>query len=64
MVEVGRDYKVSLNGVGATFTLAKSHVNCEGALFPPYPFEHQVETESSAELLRQWGLLYTVYLVI
>jgi hypothetical protein len=57
--EVGRDYKVPLDGVGATFTLVKSHVHREGALFPPYPFQHQVETEGFAKIAKTMG--FTVY---
>ncbi|KAI8062226.1 Anp1-domain-containing protein [Gongronella butleri] len=55
----GMDYKVPLDGVGATFTLVKAHVHREGANFPAYPFQHQVETEGFAKMAKAMG--FTVY---
>ncbi|KAF7721292.1 hypothetical protein EC973_004968 [Apophysomyces ossiformis] len=47
--------KVPLDGVGATFTLVKAHVHREGANFPPYTFQHQVETEGFAKMAKAMG---------
>ncbi|KAI7881194.1 Anp1-domain-containing protein [Mucor mucedo] len=57
--EVGLDYKVPLDGVGATFTLVKAHVHREGAMFPPFTFQHQVETEGFAKIAKAMG--FSVY---
>ncbi|KAJ2962211.1 hypothetical protein NQZ79_g2607 [Umbelopsis isabellina] len=51
--------KVPLDGVGATFTLVKAQVHREGANFPSYPFQHQVETEGFAKMAKAMG--FTVY---
>ncbi|KAI8064359.1 Anp1-domain-containing protein [Gongronella butleri] len=51
----GRLLKVPLDGVGATFTLVKAHVHREGANFPPYAFQHQVETEGFAKMAKAMG---------
>ncbi|KAI9299490.1 Anp1-domain-containing protein [Cunninghamella echinulata] len=56
---LGLDYKVPLDGVGATFTLVKAHVHREGANFPAYPFQHQVETEGFAKMAKAMG--FSVY---
>ncbi|KAI8327046.1 Anp1-domain-containing protein [Choanephora cucurbitarum] len=47
--------KVPLDGVGATFTLVKAQVHREGANFPPYVFQHQVETEGFAKMAKAMG---------
>ncbi|KAI9010891.1 Anp1-domain-containing protein [Phycomyces nitens] len=47
--------KVPLDGVGATFTLVKANVHREGANFPPYAFQHQVETEGFAKMAKAMG---------
>ncbi|KAI9310370.1 Anp1-domain-containing protein [Dichotomocladium elegans] len=52
---LGRLSKVPLDGVGATFTLVKSIVHREGANFPPYVFQHQVETEGFAKMAKAMG---------
>ncbi|KAI8376381.1 Anp1-domain-containing protein [Radiomyces spectabilis] len=52
---LGKMEKVPLDGVGATFTLVKAHVHREGANFPPYPFQHQVETEGFAKMAKAMG---------
>ncbi|KAI9264515.1 Anp1-domain-containing protein [Helicostylum pulchrum] len=57
--EVGLDYKVPLDGVGATFTLVKAHVHREGAIFPPFTYQHQVETEGFAKIAKAMG--FSVY---
>lgn len=40
---------------GATFTLVKAHVHREGANFPAFPFQHQVETEGFAKMAKAMG---------
>lgn len=57
--DVASDYKVPLDGVGATFTLVKAHVHREGALFPAFPYQHQVETEGFAKIAKAMG--FSVY---
>ncbi|KAI9337644.1 hypothetical protein BD770DRAFT_331660 [Pilaira anomala] len=57
--EVSLDYKVPLDGVGATFTLVKAHVHREGAIFPPFTYQHQVETEGFAKVAKSMG--FSVY---
>ncbi|KAI8978398.1 Anp1-domain-containing protein [Pilobolus umbonatus] len=52
---VAPDYKVPLDGVGATFTLVKANVHREGALFPAFPYQHQVETEGFAKIAKSMG---------
>ncbi|KAI7855393.1 Anp1-domain-containing protein [Circinella umbellata] len=52
---LGKLDKVPLDGVGATFTLVKSVVHREGANFPPYVFQHQVETEGFAKMAKAMG---------
>ncbi|ORZ17230.1 hypothetical protein BCR42DRAFT_460710 [Absidia repens] len=47
--------KVPLDGVGATFTLVKADVHREGANFPSFPFQHQVETEGFAKMAKAMG---------
>ncbi|KAG1144624.1 hypothetical protein G6F37_006565 [Rhizopus arrhizus] len=53
--EVSPDYKVPLDGVGATFTFVKAHVHREGALFPAFTYQHQVETEGFAKMAKSMG---------
>ncbi|KAI8093506.1 Anp1-domain-containing protein [Halteromyces radiatus] len=52
---LGRFNKVPLDGVGATFTLVKADVHREGANFPSYAFQHQVETEGFAKMAKAMG---------
>lgn len=40
---------------GATFTLVKAKVHREGANFPPFAFQHQVETEGFAKMAKAMG---------
>ncbi|KAI9308412.1 Anp1-domain-containing protein [Cunninghamella echinulata] len=47
--------KVPLDGVGATFTLVKADVHREGANFPAFTFQHQVETEGFAKMAKAMG---------
>ncbi|OBZ89311.1 Mannan polymerase II complex anp1 subunit [Choanephora cucurbitarum] len=57
--DVPKDHKVPLDGVGATFTLVKAHVHREGANFPAYTYQHQVETEGFAKMAKSMG--FSVY---
>ncbi|CAO3600068.1 unnamed protein product [Absidia cylindrospora] len=52
---LGKLDKVPLDGVGATFTLVKSIVHREGANFPSFAFQHQVETEGFAKMAKAMG---------
>ncbi|RCH82191.1 Golgi mannosyltransferase complex subunit [Rhizopus stolonifer] len=58
---------VPLDAVGGTCTFVKAQVHREGAIFPPFPFQHQVETEGFAKMAKAlgysvWGLPnYLVY---
>ena len=56
-----------LDGVGGTALLVKAEVHRDGAMFPPFPFYHLIETEGFAKMARRlgyesWGLPnYFVY---
>ena len=56
-----------LDGVGGTALLVKAEVHRDGAMFPPFPFYHLIETEGFAKMARRlgfdvWGLPdYIVY---
>ena len=56
-----------LDGVGGTALLVKAEVHRDGAMFPPFPFYHLIETEGFAKMARRlgyesWGLPnYYVY---
>lgn len=60
-------HAVPLDAVGGTCTLVKAKVHRDGAIFPPFPFQHQVETEGLAKMAKSlgyevWGLPnYIVY---
>lgn len=60
-------HAVPLDGVGGTCTLVRARVHRDGAVFPPFPFRHQVETEGLAKIAKSlgyevWGLPnYLVY---
>ncbi|KAI8140534.1 Anp1-domain-containing protein [Fennellomyces sp. T-0311] len=60
-------HAVPLDAVGGTCTLVKAEVHREGAIFPTFPFQHQVETEGFAKMAKAlgyevWGLPnYLVY---
>src|SRR6201996_7296040 len=50
-----------LDGVGGTALLVKAEVHRDGAMFPPFPFYHLIETEGFAKMARRlgfdvWGL--------
>lgn len=65
----GRDQRaiIPLDGVGGTALLVKADVHRDGAMFPPFPFYHLMETEGFAKMARRlgwscWGLPnYFVY---
>lgn len=44
-----------LDGVGGTALLVKAEVHRDGAMFPPFPFYHLVETEGFAKMARRLG---------
>ncbi|CAO3617406.1 unnamed protein product [Cunninghamella blakesleeana] len=52
---LGQLNKIPLDGVGATFTLVKADVHREGANFPAFTFQHQVETEGFAKMAKAMG---------
>lgn len=50
-----------LDGVGGTALLVKADVHRDGAMFPPFPFYHLIETEGFAKMAKRlgwesWGL--------
>lgn len=52
---------VELDGVGGTALLVKAEVHRDGAMFPPFPFYHLIETEGFAKMAKRldhgsWGL--------
>ncbi len=53
--------EVELDGVGGTALLVKAEVHRDGAMFPPFPFYHLIETEGFAKMAsrlgwKSWGL--------
>lgn len=53
--------EVALDGVGGTALLVKADVHRDGAMFPPFPFYHLIETEGFAKMAsrlgwKSWGL--------
>jgi mannan polymerase complexes MNN9 subunit len=42
--------EVDLDGVGGTALLVKGEVHRDGAMFPPFPFYHLIETEGFAKM--------------
>ena len=53
--------EVQLDGVGGTALLVKAEVHRDGAMFPPFPFYHLIETEGFAKMAKRlgwgcWGL--------
>jgi mannan polymerase complexes MNN9 subunit len=57
MVDEGGDPKqeVTLDGVGGTALLVKAEVHRDGAMFPPFPFYHLIETEGFAKMAKRLG---------
>ncbi|KAK5108535.1 hypothetical protein LTR62_008191 [Meristemomyces frigidus] len=47
--------EVDLDGVGGTALLVKAHVHRDGAMFPPFPFYHLIETEGFARMAARLG---------
>lgn len=58
---------IPLDAVGGTCTFVKAQVHRDGAIFPPFVYQHQVETEGFAKMVKSlgyeiWGLPnYLVY---
>lgn len=46
---------VELDGVGGTSLMVKAEVHRDGAMFPPFPFYHLVETEGFAKMAKRLG---------
>jgi len=46
---------VALDGVGGTALLVKAEVHRDGAMFPPFPFYHLIETEGFAKMAKRLG---------
>ena len=49
--------EMALDGVGGTALLVKAEVHRDGAMFPPFPFYHLIETEGFAKMARRLGWL-------
>lgn len=47
--------EVPLDGVGGTAVLVKADVHRDGAMFPPFPFYHLIETEGFAKMAARLG---------
>ena len=47
--------EVPLDGVGGTALLVKAEVHRDGAMFPPFPFYHLIETEGFAKMAKRLG---------
>jgi mannan polymerase complexes MNN9 subunit len=47
--------EVELDGVGGAALLVKAEVHRDGAMFPPFPFYHLIETEGFAKMARRLG---------
>ncbi|RYO80454.1 hypothetical protein DL766_001310 [Monosporascus sp. MC13-8B] len=50
-----RDLEVPLDGVGGTALLVRADVHRDGAMFPPFPFYHLIETEGFAKMAKRLG---------
>lgn len=46
---------IDLDGVGGTALLVKADVHRDGAMFPPFPFYHLIETEGFAKMASRLG---------
>ena len=53
----GRDQRkvIDLDGVGGAALMVKAEVHRDGAMFPPFPFYHLIETEGFAKMARRLG---------
>ncbi len=47
--------EIPLDGVGGTALLVKAEVHRDGAMFPPFPFYHLIETEGFAKMAKRLG---------
>ncbi|ANB11964.1 mannosyltransferase complex subunit MNN9 [Sugiyamaella lignohabitans] len=47
--------ELPLDGVGGTALLVKADVHRDGAMFPPFPFYHLMETEGFAKMAKRLG---------
>jgi mannan polymerase complexes MNN9 subunit len=47
--------EIALDGVGGTALLVKAEVHRDGAMFPPFPFYHLIETEGFAKMAKRLG---------
>ncbi|KAK5130428.1 hypothetical protein LTR08_002127 [Meristemomyces frigidus] len=47
--------EIDLDGVGGTALLVKAEVHRDGAMFPPFPFYHLIETEGFAKMAGRLG---------
>jgi mannan polymerase complexes MNN9 subunit len=47
--------EIELDGVGGTALLVKAEVHRDGAMFPPFPFYHLIETEGFSKMARRLG---------
>ena len=47
--------EIDLDGVGGTALLVKADVHRDGAMFPPFPFYHLIETEGFAKMAQRLG---------
>lgn len=50
-----RTQEIPLDGVGGTALLVKAEVHRDGAMFPPFPFYHLIETEGFAKMAKRLG---------
>lgn len=50
-----KDMSIPLDGVGGTALLVKADVHRDGAMFPPFPFYHLIETEGFAKMAKRLG---------
>ena len=46
---------VLLDGVGGCTTLVLAETHREGAIFPTWPIDHQIETEGFAQIVKKMG---------
>ncbi|KAI1859864.1 hypothetical protein JX265_010313 [Neoarthrinium moseri] len=47
--------EVPLDGVGGTALMVRAEVHRDGAMFPPFPFYHLIETEGFAKMAKRLG---------
>jgi mannan polymerase complexes MNN9 subunit len=54
-VTKSKDEIMFLDGVGGAALLVKAEVHRDGAMFPPFPFYHLIETEGFAKMAKRLG---------